>query len=299
MLNWPDEGIFYQGTPETWSQPESNQVLDFHGDPLNADLVVFSDGNHHMALEDSLRLFRKNHPQVREIFYVTTPPGPILTLLQDGRLKIGNLVLSVTPHVFLSPPHVMDNLVRQRHLTAHRPFMRNRGSVLLVRKGNPKQISGIGDLARQDVRLFLSNPVTETVSYQGYTDTLKRLAAAEGSDLAFLETSVSTDKVYFGHFIHHREAPEAVASGIVDAAIVFYHLALRYIRIFPEQFDLIPLGGTVDKADPAMGNVIGFTHAGVIGDGGPWGSCCYDFLFTRQVAEIYASHGLDATFESI
>ena len=296
MLNWPDEGTFYPGTVETWSQPESNQILDFHGNPLNADLVVFSDGNHHMALESSLRLFRENHPQVREIFYVTTPPGPILTLLQDGRLKIGNLILSVIPHIFLSPPHIMDKLVSKGHMAEHRPFMRNRGSVLLVRKGNPKQIFSVGDLARQDVRLFLSNPVTETVSYQGYIDTLKTLAAVDGSDMAFLETSVSTDKVVFGHAIHHREAPEALASGTVDAAIIFYHLALRYIRIFPEHFDLIPLGGTVDKADPAPGNVIGFTHAGLIGDGGPWGRRCLDFLVTREVADIYAAHGLDAIF---
>jgi hypothetical protein len=83
MQTWPDEGIFSQGTLETWSQPESNLVLDFHGDPLNADLVVFSDGNHHMALEPSLQAFKEIHPQVGEIFYATTPPGPILNLLQN------------------------------------------------------------------------------------------------------------------------------------------------------------------------------------------------------------------------
>ena len=296
MLTWPDEGTLRHGTVETWSQPASNLILDFHGDPLAADLVVFSDGNHHMALESSLQLFKDQHPQLREIFYATTPPGPIVILLRDGRLKIGNFILSVAPHVFLSPPHVLDKLIKEGRMTEHRPFVRNRGSALLVRKGNPKQIFRIGDLARQDVRLFLSNPVTETVSYRGYVDTLKALGAMDGSDLAFLETTVSNDKIYFGQSIHHRDAPEAVASGIVDTAIVYYHLALRYIRIFPEHFDLIPLGGAVDAPDPAPGNAIGFTHAGLIGDGGPWGRRCLDFLFTRQVADIYAAHGLDATF---
>jgi hypothetical protein len=251
-----------------------------------------------MALEPSLNALKKNYPQIGDIFYATTPPGPILNLLRDGRLKIGNLILSVVPHVFLSPPHVLDSLVNEGHMTEHRPFVRNRGSALLVGKGNPKQIFCIGDLARKDVRLFLSNPLTETVSYQGYVDTLKALAGANGCDVAFLKTTVSTDKVYFGRSIHHREAPEAVASGIVDAAIVFYHLALRYIRIFPEHFDLIPLGGTVEAPDPAPGNVIGFTHAGLIGGGGSWGNCCLDFLYTRQVAEIYVAHGLEAIFES-
>ena len=298
MLTWPDEGIFSQGTLETWSQPESNLVLDFHGDPLNADLVVFSDGNHHMALEPSLQAFKERHPQVGEIFYATTPPGPILNLLQNGRLRIGNFILSVAPHVFLSPPHVLDKLVSQGHMADHRPFVRNRGSVLLVGKGNPKKILGAGDLAREDVRLFLSNPVTETVSYRGYVDTLKALGTRAGSDMAFLETRVSTAKIYFGQSVHHREAPEAVASGIVDAAMVYYHLALRYKRIFPEDFDLIPLGGTVNVPDPEPGNVVGFTHAGLIGDGGPWGRRCLDFLFSSPVADIYAQHGLDAMFSA-
>lgn len=296
MLNWPDEGVPCQCTLNTWSQPASNQILDFHGDPLAANLVVFSDGNHHMALEPSLQLFRDVYPRVGDIFYATTPPGPILALLRSGRLKIGNFILSVTPHVFLGPPHVLDNLVEDGRMATHRPFVKNRGSVLLVRKGNPKQLARIGDLARQDVRLFLSNPATEAVSHQGYVDTLKAMAAREGSDVSFLETSVANDKIYFGQSIHHREAPEAVASGIVDAAMVYFHLALRYTRIFPDWFDMVPLGGTVDAPDPAPGNVIGFTHAGLVGDGGRWGRRCLDFLFSRRVADIYAAHGLDAIF---
>lgn len=105
-------------------------------------------------------------------------------------------------------------------------------------------------------------------------------------------------KIYFGQSVHHREAPESVASGIVYAAIVYYHLALRYMRIFPEDFDLIPLGGAVNVPDPEPGNVVGFTHAGLIGDGGPWGRRCLDFLFSSPVADIYAQHGLAAMFSA-
>jgi hypothetical protein len=296
MLSWPDEGTDCQAPVATWWQPGSNRLLDFHGDPLAAELVVFSDGNHHMALERSLKLFSQVHPGVGEIFYVTTPPAPILTLLRDGRLKIGNFVLTVSPHLFLSPPSVLDSLVQEGHMPGHRPFMKNRGSVLLVSKGNPKQIVHVGDLARDDVRLFLSNPRTETVSYEGYADTLKALAAGEGSDLSFLDRPAASGKIVFGHSIHHREAPEAVASGVADVAVVFYHLALRYLKIFPERFDMIPLGGTVAAPDPFPGNVISFTHAGLIQDGGRWGRRCLDFLFTPRVAEIYTDCGLTPLF---
>jgi hypothetical protein len=292
MLNWPEEGATADGSIEQWSSPGSNLMLDFHGDPQVSDLVVFSDGNHHMALEASLQLFKNTFPAVGEIFYATTPPRPILDLLRKGRLKTGNFILSVKPHLFLAPPHVLECLVAEGHMTSHRPFMKNRGSVLLVRKGNPKRVTGAGDLARKDVRLFLSNPHTESVSYRGYVATLRTLASREGCDVSFLEATSSDAKICFGKSIHHREAPEAVAAGIVDAAVVYYHLALRYVRIFPAHFDMVPLGGTVEAPDPDPGNVIGVTHAGLIGDGGQWGELCLDFLFTRAVADIYAEHGL-------
>jgi hypothetical protein len=297
MLNWSDEGVRSDGTVSKWSQTGSNVILDFHGDPRAADLVVYSDGNHHMALEQTLQLFKDTFPEIADVFYATTPPMPILELVRKGRLKIGNFVLSATPHLFLSPPHVLDSLVADGHMAAHRPFMKNRGNVLLVRKGNPKQIVCAGDLAREDVRLFLPNPVTETVSYRGYVGTIKAMALKEGFNASFLAATASNRKVFFGQNIHHREAPEAVAASIVDAGVVYYHLALRYVRIFPEIFDMVPLGGTVDAPDPHPENLIGFTHAGLIGDGGRWGKICLDFLFTRQVADVYAAHGLDAMFQ--
>jgi hypothetical protein len=296
MLNWPDEGVTRDRPVVNWSSAESNMMLDFHGDPQASNLVVFSDGNHHMALEQSLQLFKDRFPGVGEIFYATTPPRPVLDLLRNGRLKIGNFVLSACPHLFLSPPHVLDGLVAEGHMTAHRPFMRNRGSALLVRKGNPKRVGGVGDLVRGNVRLFLSNPVTEAVSYQGYVATLKALAVKEGCDASFLDATASNPRIYFGKGIHHREAPEAVAAGIVDVAVVYYHLALRYVRIFPQLFDMVPLGGTAGKPDFDPETQIGYTHAGLIGDGGRWGQICLDTLFTRQVADIYAEHGLDALF---
>ena len=96
----------------------------------------------------------------------------------------------------------------------------------------------------------------------------------------------------FGQRIHHREAPEAVAGGQADAAIVYYHLALRYTRIFPDQFDTIPLGGTRTDPEPPPENLIGKIHIGLINDGGPWGEQFFTFMKSETVAGIYAKHGL-------
>jgi len=77
------ETLLSEDKIEQWHQPVSNRVLDFHGDPIKANLVVFSDGNHHMALLHSLKAFHHEMPQVDDIFYATTPP---LGLINDGGL---------------------------------------------------------------------------------------------------------------------------------------------------------------------------------------------------------------------
>lgn len=290
-LDWPEELAGGDTDSFRWSEPGSNLCLDFHGDPVNAQLVVFSDGNHHMALKDCLDIFLKRNKSLSGIFYATTPPGPLVNMLRTGGLQMGNLFIAVSPHVFISPPQVLDTLAAEGYIQTHQPFMQNRGSVLLVKKGNPKNVSGVADLAQKRLRLFLSNPESETVSYRGYMDTLKAIAAAEGVEPSFLADTTGTGIVY-GERIHHREAPQALADDRADAAIVYYHLALRYIRIFPALFDMVPLGGTALDPQPGPDHRIGRTHVGIVGDGGRWGAEFYRFLSSDVVGDIYTHHGL-------
>jgi len=291
-LDWPEEQTGGDNLVFQWAQAGSNICLDFHGDPCDAQLVVFSDGNHHMALRDCLDLFLRQSNGLSRIFYATTPPGPILNLLRNGGLQMGNLIISVFPHVFISPPEILDNLISDGFMSEHIPFVRNQGNVLLVKKGNPKKISNVSDLMRGDVRLFLSNPETEKASFTAYTNTLKAMLSGQSADQGALEDKMAKGQVLFGERIHHREAPQAVVHDRADVAVVFYHLALRYTRIFPLLFEMVPLGGTVSDPRPASGNVIGLTHAGIVGDGGEWGAEFLRFLSSSAVGEIYTSHGL-------
>jgi hypothetical protein len=186
QLKWPYEGA----APPTddmplFAQPGSNICLDFHGDPGAAQLVVFSDGNHYMALAEALALFRSRHPKVNDIFYATTPPRVIVQMLKSGSLLLGNLELSVAPHVFISPASVLERLREDGYVREHTPFVTSRGSVMLVRKGNPKHIAGILDLMREDVRIFLSNPAAETFSYEAYATTLRHIAVRDGLNCGF------------------------------------------------------------------------------------------------------------------
>ena len=291
-LEWPYEGARpLSPNGGRLAQAGSNVCLDLHGDPRAARLVVFSDGNHHMALEEALQAFLAGHPPVSDIFYATTPPRVIAEALKAGSVRVGNLAIAVTPHVFISPAQVLDRLVADGHMRSHRPFARSRGSALLVRKGNPKGVHGIADLERRDVRVFLSNPVTETVSYETYAETLRKVAARERIRLDFLESGSKSERVVHGESIHHREAPQCVADGKADVAVVFHHLALRYVRIFPDVFEMLPLGRGAGSDPDHVTNTV---HIGLVGNGGEWGAPLVEFMLGPRVAEIYGMHGLFA-----
>mgnify|MGYP006295952393 FL=1 len=291
-LDWPEEQVGDYAEYFRLLQPRSNIWLDFHGDPLRSELVVFSDGNHHMALRDCLDAFLEQNSNISGIFYATTPPGPLVQLLKDGALNLGNLLIRIKPHVFISPANVLDRLIADKYMAEHFPFVQNQGNVLLVKKGNPKNIKEISDLISDDIRLFISNPKTEQSSYSAYYDTLKALTSGSDNESDFLERKIKQGQLLYGSCIHHREAPQAIAADKADVAVIFYHLALRYLRIFPNLFELIPLGGSLQTPEPWPGNVIGKTHMGLIEDGGKWGQKLISFLSSKQAKDIYKTHGL-------
>lgn len=293
-LNWPVELADASVPHSRWQQPGSNLCLDFHGDP-RAPLVVFSDGNHHMALQETLARFRSLHPALDGIFYATTPPGVLLDAVERGGLQLGNLLLPAQPHLFISPAPILERLKAAGRMSSHQPFSQSRGVVLLFRHGNPRGICSARDLMRDDVRLFLSNPEHETASYRVYRDALRDYAARHGLGFEFLdrpEPAEAGARLVYGERIHHREAPQAIAADRADVAVVYYHLALRYTRVFPEQFAFLSLGGAAAPDEPAAEASITRFHAGIMGDGGAWGRSLLDFIMSRTTTEIYERHGL-------
>ena len=281
ILDWGKEYIDRGEGESVWQHAGTNLMLDFHGDPVNADLIVYSDGNHHMALLEAVKLFRSQH-ELRDIFYTTTPPGPLVAALRGSGLRLGNLLLSRRPDVFISPDFFLNPLFDEGLVSQPKLLFRSRGNVLLVLKGNPKSIISVEDLSRADVKTFISNPNTEKASSSAYSETLNNLGLP-----------TTSAQLVVGERIHHREAPQAVADGRADCAVLYYHLALRYDRIFPGQFEIIALGGTPEDPKPEMGNVISSSDVAVVGEGGAYGSKFVDFMVSEEVAEIYRYHGME------
>ena len=293
-LEWPLEASCDTDPGLRWSQSDSNICLDFHGDPVSARLVVFSDGNHHMALEACLQEFISQNPDVDDIFYATTPPSVIVNLLKNGQLTLGNLTLSRQPDVFISPPNIMQQLHDDGLIESNQVFMRSRGNVLLVRKNNQKNIQNVADLLRDDVRLFISNPVTEKASYEVYQQTLENMTQAQGIGSEAMKSFLGapSDNIIFGERIHHREAPQCLYDGEADVAMVYYHLALRYTRIFPDLFDIVPLEGNSIEPIASDNNITTDYHISLVGNGGQWGKPFLDFMLGDAATKLYAEHGL-------
>ena len=294
QLDWPPELAGSVDPKSRWSHPGSNLCLDFHGDPCRAKLVVFSDGNHHMALQECLATFLANNPEAEDIFYGTTPPGVLIELMKQGHMHLGNLRLSRQPDVFIGPQNILAQLEKDGLVQESRPFMQSRCNVMLVSGQNPKNILGIADLLRDDVRLFMSNPQTEKPSNQVYTETLFNLANEQGLDVSPFEKLFAPDarNTVYGECIHHRELPQAIASGQADVAVVYYHLALRYTRIFPGQFRIVPLSGTEQDPQATPAHHITDYSAGIVNADNPLSQALMTHLLSEQTTDIYTSHGL-------
>jgi len=293
-LRWPPEAARYPGDGvRAFAAAGSNLVLDFHGDPATAGLAVFSDGNHHMALEASVRAFLAANPDAGDVFYTTTPPAPLVDALMGDGLALGNLRISRKPDVFIGPGNILDGLVEAGLMTGHVPFAESLGNVILVRKGNPKGISSVADLLSDDVVVTCSNPVTEKASYSVYAEAAGALAQEAGADKEAVLTKLSTagPATVHSQVIHHREVPELIGTGRADAAVIYYHLALRYTRIFPDIFELVDVGGVLSgKRSP--GNPTTRYHIGLVAGGGRWGRQFVSFMQGETAQELYVAHGL-------
>jgi hypothetical protein len=286
-LNWPGEKVNrVQLESAAWFQPHSNYCLDFHGDPHQSELAVYSDGNHHMALEQSLEAFRASH-DLHSIFYCTTPPGVYLQQMRKGFIDLGNLRISRRPDVIIGPKEILQSLVKSGQVVSTQEFAKSVGNSLLVARHNPKEINQVDDLFRDDIRLFISNPVTEKSSYEIYSRSISNLATSHGIDAKQVGYLFSTENpsLILGEKIHHREAPEAIAGNRADVTIVYHHLALRYTRIFPDIFELVEL-------PPGPDNLTTEYHAGVCEPGNSLAANLVDHLASKQTKSIYESHGL-------
>ena len=266
LLEWPyDGGIVIPNL----NDPTSNVLHDLHGRVSSCELVLSSEGNYHPALVDIWPLFLskfKDRPLANWLF--TTSP-PVASLQIDHQvLQVGNLYVTCKPQVVVGSQRAIKPLEEAGH-TEGRPYplYQDRGSVILVKKGNPKKIRGVWDLGRADVQYVSPNPVLEPGAFGNYAGTIYNIAqndphpvremtAEKLFDILFNGESQNPNQWLAGPRIHHRDMPWSIAHGRGDAGVILYHLGLYIRQIFADKFDLVPLGGTISDPRPLKGTML-------------------------------------------
>lgn len=282
LLEWP---LDIRSEDPDLSEPTANNINDLHARISKCDdinVVLSTAGNYHMALRDLWYdyFLPANKEIIRNWFYTTSPPiSP--EQIQNKTLTFGNVRLECRPIIAVGPKGLMTTLAEGNLIEGVPiPIIKNHGNVILVKKGNPKKIKSIWDLGRRDVKVITSNPKTETGSFLNYRDSIYNIALNDHdkpanwtADRLFNSIFNSTEKLeqhdvnhsnksnhrnrikwLTGKRIHHREVPWSIAYGQADAGLIFYHLALYMVRTFPDKFDIVPLGGTVENPEPVEGN---------------------------------------------
>jgi hypothetical protein len=217
-------------------------------------LVIFTEGNHLMVLlsDDILGAFpswAKSQPQYADLdldnIVVSTLPQPILVeAIRTGGIAVGNLTLEVSrrsgfyPDIFMGYPEPLRQLHERGVIEAQaRFFCRNRGVALLVRKGNPLGIHGLGDVPRPGMRIAL--PDTGDVRAK-CREAAETLLGKPGADALFAAEVQS----FPGRLaIMHRDLPEMVARSYTDVAFTWHHLVSYWARIFPSHFEAVAVPG--------------------------------------------------------
>ncbi len=110
--------------------------------------------------------------------------------------------------------------------------------------------------------LATANPYTESGSFSGYANSIYHIALHDKGkeDAQKLFESLfgkDTKRWVTGKRIQPREVPYLIYTDQADAAIILYHLARYFVESFPDEFDIVPLGGTVENPEPLPGNQIG------------------------------------------
>ena len=266
--------------------PEVNNLPDFHGNPVDAKLVLYVGGNYFFALAPLVKAFEEQNPDLKgRIFWETLPPG-ILAKQMDagGTITVGNMTLTVKPDAYLAGLAAVQRLVEAGKLEGPAvPYVSN-VLAIMVPKGNSAKVAGLADLARGNLRLAMPNRETEGVADQ----IVASLRKAGGDTL--VDTVYGTkakDGSTYLTAIHHRETPMFLMQGRAEAGVTW-----RSEALFQEQ-----AGHPIEHVDiPAALNTTGI-YAGAVVKGAAHADAAKKwlaFVTSAGALKIFEGYGFDA-----
>ena len=187
----------------------------------DASLSLWLAGNQFFAMEDVIRAFQKQNPKIGNIGLITLPPGIILKAINAGGWSYEGKQYRMQPDVYASVQlgH-LKTLKAKGTMDKYLIYTHNALNLVVV-KGNPNRVKGIDDLGRSDLRIMLPNPIDEGImTFYAKKVLIKHKLWDKLSGGKECKSCDPTSGVHFTS-VHHREIPDGLKAGTVDAGIVW------------------------------------------------------------------------------
>ena len=192
------------------------------GDSYTSDLVMYLAGNQFMVMKELIQDFQRSHPFIKTVYVETIPPGQILKkqILKQGAIE--GQKTNQTPDLFASVKIAHLKKLKKKGLMSEGMIYIHNKLELMVAAGNPKNIKGAKDLARDDLVQSHPNPLTEGIFKFYGTDMLKQLGIYEKvtANKKCKSCWAIQDKTWFTSR-HHRETPHRIENNKADVGIVW------------------------------------------------------------------------------
>jgi len=250
-----------------------------------AGLILWLAGNQFFAMDDVVQAFQKLNPGV-SVGLITLPPGLIADAILAGGWRYEGKDYPGRPDVYASVNLGHLQKLRQAGLMdSYATYMHNEMQIM-VAKGNPKRVLGIGDLARADVRTSMPNPVNEGIMQFYARKVLERHGiwqqVSGGRECYSCQTTANN----WFTAVHHRETPDRIRQGTADAGIVWKTEVIEAVREGApvEGVQLPPADSLRDEVAYAIGPLRNSSRAGAA-------AAYLNFLVSAEGQAVYARYG--------
>ena len=204
----------------SFTEPDADNLADFHGSPQHPELVLYVGGNYFFAMAPLVKAFEARYPQYRgRLYWETLPPGLLLQQIKaGGTITVGNMTWTVKPDVYLAGLRQVRRSVEDGTLIGPPvPYVTNTLAIM-VKRGNPRHIRGLKDLATDSLRLAMPNPEFEGIARQ-IRHSLEKAGGPALADRVY-EGKVTDGTTVLTH-IHHRQTPLWIMEDRADAGVTW------------------------------------------------------------------------------
>ena len=251
----------------------------------DAAMVLWVAGNQFFAMDDVIHGFQKASPGV-SVALITLPPGMVVDAIKANGWIFDDATYAGRPDLYASVSlgHLL-SLHKDGLMDDYMTYMHNE-LVLMVAKGNPKNIKSIDDLVRPDVLTSLPNPLNEGIMQFYFRRVLEQHGLWQKISAGKECSGCATTANNWFTAVHHRETPARILAGQSDVGVVWKTEALEALH---EGYavEIVPL-----PADQSMVNEVFYAMGPLIQPRHPKQAEAFiRFLQSPDGQDAYARHG--------